>query len=104
MSDCGARGVCGFDLAVTGDSPKAEKPPEGGFFFFYSISSEYQVRRIKLPTLFGWFGGETVWNEGSLLWIFGWDLTNFPHSGGKQVAGYGLQVTGDRLKVGGGLR
>ena len=31
---------------------KAEKPPEGGFFFSYSISSEYQVERVKRPKFF----------------------------------------------------
>jgi hypothetical protein len=34
--------------------PKTEKAARGGlFFFFYSISSEYQVERINLPNFFG---------------------------------------------------
>jgi hypothetical protein len=39
-----------------------------GFFFFDSINSEYQIRRINSPKLFEGIKTEVVWNEGALLW------------------------------------
>jgi hypothetical protein len=50
-------------LSRDGDSDrrsrrKKEKPHarREAFFFFYSISSEYQIERLTMPTLLGCFG------------------------------------------------
>ena len=52
-------------------------PRKQGFFCFHLISSEYQIQRINLPTFFGSYAAEVVWNEWELLWCGGWGLDNF---------------------------
>jgi hypothetical protein len=40
-----------------GQAPKAKAPPvSGAFFFFYCISSVYQLQRNNLPNIFCGFG------------------------------------------------
>jgi hypothetical protein len=53
-----------------GGSPLQTEKPAGwaGFFFFDSISSEYQIERINAPKLFEGIKTEVVWIEGALLW------------------------------------
>jgi hypothetical protein len=54
-----------------GPSPLSETGkgrPKAAFFFFYSISSEYQIERINRPNIIEGIRVEAVWNEGSLLW------------------------------------
>ena len=45
--------------------------------FFYLISSEYQIERISLPTIFVGFGLEVASNQGRLLWWRAVSLTVF---------------------------
>jgi hypothetical protein len=47
------------------------------FFFFYSISSEYQVQGKSMPTIFLIFGVEVVCFVHLLLWSFGRPLDKF---------------------------
>jgi len=43
--------VAGFGAWAV-SSPKQKRPPGGGLFFFYSISSEYQIESINRPSIF----------------------------------------------------
>jgi hypothetical protein len=46
-------------------SPEMEKAAhEAAFFFFYSISSEYQIERINPPNIFESIVVEVAWNQG----------------------------------------
>jgi hypothetical protein len=59
----------GHRLGMAGLLSKTEKPAGwAGFFFFDSISSEYQIERINAPKLFEGIKTEVVWNVGALLW------------------------------------
>ena len=43
----------------------------------FTLSSEYQVDRIRPPNLFVGFGGEASWNQRALLWFLGVGLDRF---------------------------
>jgi hypothetical protein len=68
-TDCLSPDV-GHRLGHGGSPLRKQKslPGWAGFFFFYSISSEYQIERINAPKLFEGIKTEVVWNVGALLW------------------------------------
>jgi len=54
------------------------------FFFFYSISSEYQIERINPPKFFEGIKVEALWNEGQHFSTVGEKLDNFSTIGRNQ--------------------
>jgi hypothetical protein len=64
--DCAGCGSSrGADRGMAFLSPEMEKAAhEAAFFFFYSISSEYQIERINPPNIFESIVVEVAWNQG----------------------------------------